>query len=66
MTVQSIIQILIALGVIVFIGVRLAFDTRAYAITNLVLVGMWLWLVVAIAREHRKLVPTDATAQAAA
>lgn len=53
-------------AVVVFIGVRLAFDTRAYAITNLVLVAMWLWLVFAIAREHRKLVPTDATEKAAA
>jgi AAA family ATP:ADP antiporter len=53
-------------AVVVFIGVRLAFDTRAYAMTNLVLVAMWLWLVFAIAREHRKLVPTDATEQAAA
>ena len=50
-------------AVVVFIGVRLAFDTRAYAITNLVLVGMWLWLVFAIAREHRKLVPTNASEQ---
>jgi AAA family ATP:ADP antiporter len=53
-------------AVVVFIGVRLAFDTRAYAIVNLVLVAMWLWLVFAIAREYRNLVPTDATAKAAA
>jgi AAA family ATP:ADP antiporter len=53
-------------AVIVFIGVRLAFDIRAYAMINLVLVAMWLWLVFAIAREHRKLVPTGATEVAAA
>jgi AAA family ATP:ADP antiporter len=53
-------------AVVVFIGVRLAFDTRAYAITNLVLVAMWLWIVVAIAREHRKLVSTETTEVAAA
>jgi ATP:ADP antiporter, AAA family len=53
-------------AVIVFIGVRLAFDIRAYAMINLVLVAMWLWLVVAIAREHQRLVPTPATEQVAA
>jgi ATP:ADP antiporter, AAA family len=53
-------------AVIVFIGVRLAFDIRAYAMINLVLVAMWLWLVFAIAREHRQLVPTEATAVVAA
>jgi AAA family ATP:ADP antiporter len=53
-------------AVIVFIGVRLAFDIRAYAMINLVLVAMWLWLVFAIAREHRNLVPTGATEVAAA
>ena len=53
-------------AVVVFIGVRLAFDIRAYAMVNLVLVGMWLWLVFAIAREYRSLVPTDATEKAAA
>jgi AAA family ATP:ADP antiporter len=53
-------------AVVVFIGVRLAFDIRAYAVTNLVLVAMWLWLVFAIAREHRKLVPTDTAEEAAA
>ena len=29
-------------AVVVFIGVRLAFDIRAYALVNLVLVAMWL------------------------
>ena len=53
-------------AVVVFIGVRLAFDTRAYAMVNLVLVGLWLWIVFAIAREHRNLVPTDAAEKAAA
>ena len=53
-------------AVIVFIGVRLAFDIRAYAMINLVLVAMWLWLVLAIAREHRNLGPTAAAEKAAA
>jgi AAA family ATP:ADP antiporter len=53
-------------AVVVFIGVRLSFDMRAFAVVNLVLVAMWFWLVVAIAREHRRLVPADAPARAAA
>jgi AAA family ATP:ADP antiporter len=53
-------------AVVVFIGVRMALGIRGYAMINLVLVAMWLWLAVAIAREHRKLVPTDATEKAAA
>lgn len=53
-------------AVVVFIGVRMALGIRGYAMVNLVLVAMWLWLAVAIAREHRKLVPTGATEKAAA
>ena len=53
-------------AVVVFVGVRLAFDVTAFALVNLVLVAIWLWLVFAIAREHRKLVPSDAAAKAAA
>jgi AAA family ATP:ADP antiporter len=53
-------------ALVVFIGVQLAFGIRQYAVVNLVLVTIWLALVVAIARHHRKLVPTDATEKAAA
>ncbi len=52
-------------AVVVFIGVRLAFDIRAYALINLVLVAMWLTLVFAIAREHRKLTAVEAARDAA-
>jgi len=52
-------------AVVVFIGVRLAFDIRAYALVNLVLVAMWLTLVFAIVREHKKLVPVEVVQDAA-
>lgn len=52
-------------AVIVFIGVRLAFDTTAYAVTNLVLIAMWLTLVVGIAGEYKKLAPAEAARDAA-
>ena len=52
-------------AVVVFIGVRLAFDTRAYALVNLGLVALWLLLVVAIAREYTKLVPAERAKDAA-
>jgi hypothetical protein len=52
-------------AVIVFIGVRLAFDTTAYAVTNLVLIAIWLTLVVGIAREYKKLAPAEAARNAA-
>ena len=53
-------------AVVVFIGVQLAFDVRRYAMINLVLIGVWLAVALAIAREHRKLVPVDAGEKAAA
>jgi AAA family ATP:ADP antiporter len=42
-------------AVVVFIGTRLAFDIRGYALVNLALVALWLALAAGIAREHRKL-----------
>ena len=51
---------------IVFIGVRLALGIRGYAMVNVILIGLWLVLAIAIAREYRKLVPTDAARKAAA
>jgi len=53
-------------ALVVFIGVQLAFDVRRYAMINLVLIGVWLAVALAIAREHRKLVPVDAGEKAAA
>lgn len=52
-------------AVVVFIGVRLSFDLRAYALTNVVLVAIWLTIVVAIAREHKRLVPVETVRDAA-
>lgn len=51
---------------IVFAGVRLGFDLKGYAITNVVLVAVWLAIVFAIAREHKKLVANEAGVEAAA
>ena len=50
---------------VVFIGVQLAFGVRAFALVNLALVALWLWIVFAIAREHKKLVPEDVAKDAA-
>jgi AAA family ATP:ADP antiporter len=44
---------------VVFIGTMLAFGVRSYAVVNIVLVAVWIGLAVAIAREHRALVPAD-------
>jgi AAA family ATP:ADP antiporter len=53
-------------AVVVFIGSRLAFGIAQYALVNLALVIVWLGLVVAITREHKKLVPQDTPQEAAA
>jgi len=45
---------------VVFIGTTLAFSIRSFATVNIVLVLVWIGLAVAIAREHRALVPVDA------
>ncbi len=52
-------------AVVVFVGVQLALSVRGYALINLVLVAVWLVIVVAIAREHKKLVPAEAVKDAA-
>jgi len=44
---------------VVFVGTILAFGIRGYALVNVVLVVVWIGLAVAIAREHRALVPAD-------
>jgi len=44
-------------AVIVFVGTRLAFAIPAFAIVNVVFVGIWLVVCAGIAREHKKLSP---------
>jgi AAA family ATP:ADP antiporter len=51
---------------IVFTGVSLGLNVRAYAAINLVLVAGWLAIVVALAAEHKTLVSTDLHTEAAA
>jgi AAA family ATP:ADP antiporter len=53
-------------AVVVFAGTALAFQTRQYAILNLAFVAVWIGLVVAIGREHKKLVPVERREEAAA
>jgi len=52
--------------VVVFAGTAMALDVRGYALINLVLIGVWLAIAVAIAREHKKLLPNEVEAKAAA
>ena len=49
----------------VFAGSQLALSVSGYAIVNLVFVAVWLVLVVAIAKEHRKLTAVEEAKQAA-
>jgi AAA family ATP:ADP antiporter len=42
-------------AVVVFIGTHLAFGIPAFAVVNVVIVGVWLGVVGGIARDHRKL-----------
>ncbi len=42
-------------ALIVFVGVQLAFEIKHFALVNVVLVVVWLCIVVAINREHRKI-----------
>jgi AAA family ATP:ADP antiporter len=53
-------------AVVVFASTAMAFGVRGIALLNLVFVGLWLVLVVAIVREHRKLVPTEKSTEVAA
>ena len=43
-------------AVVVFVGTALAFQTRHYGLLNLAFVGVWLIIVGAIVREHKKLI----------
>jgi AAA family ATP:ADP antiporter len=51
---------------VVFIGTTLAFGVRQYALLNILFVAIWIALALAIAREHKKMVPVDAGEEAAA
>ncbi len=42
-------------AVVVFVGTRLAFAIPAFAVVNVVIVGIWLAVVGGIAREHKRL-----------
>jgi len=50
---------------VVFVGASLAFTISQFAAVNVVLVLVWLVIVVAIVREHRKLVPVESQDKAA-
>ena len=54
-------------AVVVFVGVRLAFDIRQFALLNEVLIVIWLAVVWGIYREHkRRVAPAEAAQQEAA
>ena len=42
-------------AVVVFVGTHLAFAIPAFAVVNVVIVGVWLAVVGGIAREHKRL-----------
>jgi AAA family ATP:ADP antiporter len=52
-------------AVVVFVGSQLGLSVSGYAIVNLVLVTIWLALVMAIVKEHRKLTEVEEAKQAA-
>jgi AAA family ATP:ADP antiporter len=52
-------------ALVVFVGLRLGLGVSGFAGVNLVLVGVWLALAFAIAREHRALTAADPEEQAA-
>lgn len=52
-------------ALIVFVGLRASLSVRAFAAVNLALVFVWLWLAVAIGREHRSLTAPDQSSLAA-
>jgi AAA family ATP:ADP antiporter len=53
-------------AVVVFASTAFAFGVRGIALLNLVFVAVWLGLVVAIVREHKKLVPVENPTEVAA
>jgi AAA family ATP:ADP antiporter len=53
-------------AVVVFASTALAFGVRGIAVLNVVFVAIWLVLVFAIVREHKKLVPVETPTEVAA
>jgi AAA family ATP:ADP antiporter len=51
---------------VVFLVTSLALPTAMVAIVNIGLVGVWLWIVAGIAREHRTLTGETKSAPAGA
>lgn len=47
-------------AVLVGVGVQLSFETKHFALANLVLAGVWLTLGVMIGREHHRLISAEA------
>jgi len=52
-------------AIVVFVGLSFALSVRGFAMVNLVFVLVWLGLVVAIGREHRKLTAREEERSAA-
>lgn len=50
---------------VLLLGVQLGFGVRAFALTNLALVGVWLWLAREIVRENGALVSAEQSASSA-
>jgi AAA family ATP:ADP antiporter len=44
---------------LVFIGTQLAFGTRQFAISNMVVIVIWLIIVTALSRKYKKVVATS-------
>jgi AAA family ATP:ADP antiporter len=41
-------------AVVVYVGAQLALSTQVFAAINLVLIGVWMFVVVLVGREHRR------------
>ncbi len=52
-------------AIVVFIGIQLAFGVRQFALVNIGFLFVWLGLVVAIVREHKRLTADEPEQQAA-
>lgn len=52
-------------AVVVFGGTALALGVHQFALINILFVALWLVVAVAIAREHKKIVPADIAGKAA-
>jgi AAA family ATP:ADP antiporter len=49
----------VASAALVWVGAHLAFGTRTFAMANLVLIGIWTFVLVLLVREHAKRVPDE-------